>query len=386
MIRIKDRFIGGNNPTFIIAEAGVNHNRDVKLAKQMVDVAKESGSDTVKFHAYKTDEIYIPQAELPEYVKRNMGSKKSYFDMAESLRLDDRELFELKRYCDANGILFSCTPYGDYGIKLMNYMNCEFFKVSSTHLTCTPFLKKLARTQKPIIISTGMSTIEDVKSAIKSIEEEGNNKIIIPHCTTNYPCPFNEVNLNVLYQYKSLFNYPIGYSDHTEGITVPVIASIMGASIIEKHFTLDRNMRGPDHKASLEPNELKNMVSSIRYFEKNKPQNLLLALTELKERFNPKELEKVSDLQTFLLKILGKQIKEPSDSEKKIMSKARTSIVSSIDINENVVINENMLKYTRPGTGIPPKDYLNVIGKKATTFIPKNNLLELTEQGIGYKK
>jgi len=370
---------------FVIAEAGVNHNKQISFAKQLIDIAKNAGADTIKFHAYDTDEVYIKEAEAPSYIKKNMKNDVSFYDMAKSLELTEQELADIKLYCDQTGIHFSCTPYGNYGIKLMNQMGCDFFKISSSYLECTPFLKKLARIGKPLVLSTGMGDIQEVKQAISDVTSEGNHQLVVLHCTTSYPCPYSEANLNVIRTFIKELNVPIGYSDHTEGIIVPVLAAQLGAVVIEKHFTMDRNLEGPDHKASLESAEFKKMIDALRYFEHTK-KNLVECALELRDTFHAFELVGKSDEQVkeLVAQILGTSTKHVTSSEQKVKQQARLSIVSCIDIQKHTVITEDMLKYTRPGTGLSPRHYLDVIGKISLVDIPKNKLLTTSPQGISY--
>ncbi|MFC1626948.1 N-acetylneuraminate synthase family protein [Patescibacteria group bacterium] len=380
-VKIGEFEVGPGKPCFVIAEAGVNHNGDVALAKKQIDAAKKAQATTVKFHASKTNEIFIKEAGLPKYVKENVGGKQSFYDLAEGFRLEDDELKELKEYCEKVGIMFSLTPYGQHGIKIMKDLNVDFFKIGSTHVDCTPLTKMIARTKKPIVLSSGMSTLKDIESAIQDIKEEGNDQIVLLHCTTNYPCPFEQVNLAVMKTFQEKFGLPIGYSDHTEGIVVPIMAVMLGAVLIEKHFTLDRNMKGPDHKASLESDELKTMMKAIRYFEKyrDKFSNLYEAVEKLKDKFQPKEIKDFSskEIKKLVDLIIGDENKKLTASEATIKPQARTSIVSAVAIPKGTIITEEMLKYTRPGTGMSPRKYKELVGQKSSVNIPVDKLFNL---------
>ena len=345
----KDRVIKEGDPCFIIAEAGVNHNGDIRLAKRLVDAAKEAGVDAVKFQTFRAEDLAAKSASTADYQKKNTGKKESQIEMLRKLELSDHDFEELKRYCDSSGIMFLSTPHTERAAELLDSM-IPLFKVGSGDLTNTPFLEKLAKRGKQIILSTGMSTLKEVKDAAIAIKRY-NRKLILLHCTTEYPCPKKDVNLKVMDTLRRETSCLVGYSDHTEGIEVSVMAASLGAVVIEKHFTLDRKMKGPDHKASIEPDELKKMVDEIRDMEKGK----------IKVNV-PKE-------------ILGNGVKRPTKQELKIMKIARKSIVSAKDIDKGERITEEMIVIKRPGTGIKPKDLAKVIGKTAKKDIKKDELI-----------
>lgn len=325
---------------FIIAEAGVNHNGSLKLAKKLVDAAKDAGADAVKFQTFKAEDVVTKAAGMADYQKKNTGKNGSQLKMLKKIELSCRDFIELKKYCDKKGIIFLSTPHTEDAVNFLKPL-VSAYKVGSGDLTNLPVLKKIAAKKKPIILGTGMATLKEVKEAVETIKKCGNNKIIILHCTTNYPCLLNEVNLRAMTTLKKEFNLPVGYSDHTKNVFVPIMAIAMGASVIEKHFTLNKNMPGSDHKASLEPQELKEMVYNIRQAEK----------------------------------ILGSAIKKPAESEKKIMKIARKSIVAKRDILKGEKITGSMLIIKRPGIGIEPK-YLNkVINKKTKKEVKKDQLI-----------
>lgn len=323
--------------TFIIAEAGVNHNGDINLAYKLIDAAKDAGVDAVKFQTFKSELIATDKAERADYQKKNMpNNNESQLEMIRKLELKFEDFVHLKKYCDQLGILFLSStadlPSTDFIDPLV-----PLFKVGSADLTNYPFLKNIAKRGKPIILSTGMSNLGEVEGAINLIKQyqpiinSNFPPISVLHCTTNYPCPFNEVNLNAMLTLKEAFKIPVGYSDHTLGHEVPVAAVTLGATIIEKHFTLDNKMEGPDHAASLEPEELKIMVKSIR--------NIELAL--------------------------GNGIKKPNKSEKSIMKVARKSIVANCEIKKGNTFTEHNITVKRPGNGIPPTQWDDVIGRTA---------------------
>lgn len=341
-IKIGNKLIEEGKPCFIIAEAGVNHNGSLSLGRKLVDVAKEAGVDAVKFQTFKAEKIVIPNAEQSRYQTENIGKKESQYAMLKRLELSYSDFKSLKGYCDKKGIIFLSTPHScKEDVDLIAEL-CPAIKVGSGDLTNLPILKYIASKKLPIILSTGMSTLEEVQEAVKTIKKQGNNKIILLHCTTNYSCPLEEVNLRAMVALKKKFKLPVGYSDHTFGIMIPLMAVAMGAQIIEKHFTLNRNLPGPDHKASLEPNELKEMVKRIREAER----------------------------------ALGDGIKKPTRSEEKIKKLVRKSIVARIDIPKGTRIIQDMLVTKRPGAGILPK-YLNkIIGRIAKREIKKDELIK----------
>ena len=344
IVKIRNRVIGEGHPLFIIAEAGVNHNGDVGLAKKLIDGAKEAGADAVKFQTFKAENVVTENAGMAKYQKRNTGKSQTQLGMIKKLELKYKDFIKLKKYCDKKKIIFLSTPHTEDAVDFLEPL-VPAYKIGSGDLTNLPFLKKIAKKKKPIILSTGMATLAEVREAVKTIKKAGNNKIILLHCTTNYPCPLEEVNLRAMQTLKQEFNLPVGYSDHTLGITISIMAVAMGANAIEKHFTLNRNLPGPDHKASLEPDELRNMVIAIRNVEK----------------------------------ALGNGIKKLTKSEEEIKKVARKSIVAKVDIPAGTKITKEMLIIKRPGTGIEPR-YLNkLIGKIAKKEIKKDTLIKFKD-------
>ena len=343
-IKIGKKVIGERKPCFIIAEAGVNHNGDIKLAKKLIDVAKKTGADAVKFQTFKAENVVTETAKMAEYQRKNIGSKKSQLAIIKELELDYENFIKLKKYCDRKKIIFLSTPHSEDAIDFLEPL-VPAYKIGSGDLTNLPFLEKIAKKKKPIILSTGMANLLEVKEAVKTISKEGNNKIILLHCTTNYPCPLAEVNLRAMLTLKKEFNLPVGYSDHTLGILVPIMAVAMEAKVIEKHFTLNKNLPGPDHKASLEPRELEEMVKLVREAEK----------------------------------VLGRGIKKPTKSEEKIKKVVRKSIVAKTDIRKGSKITKDMLVIKRPGTGIEPRYLGRVVGKIARKDIKKDTLIKFSD-------
>ncbi|MCK5044569.1 N-acetylneuraminate synthase [Candidatus Parcubacteria bacterium] len=343
-IRIRNKSIGEESPCFIIAEAGVNHNGDLGLAKKLIIAAKQAGADAIKFQTFKAEDLVSKSAKMADYQKKNIGRKESQLEMLKKLELSNSNFRELKKYCDEKNIIFLSTAHTEDAVDFLNPL-IPAYKVGSGDLTNLPFLEKIARKKKPIILSTGMAVLNEIKEALEAIKKTGNSKIILLHCTTNYPCPLEEANLRAIQTMEKEFNLPVGYSDHTSGIMVSVTAVATGAVVIEKHFTLDRNLSGPDHKASLEPDDLKKMVKEIRDVEK----------------------------------VLGSAIKKPSKSEEKIKKVARKSIVAKTDILKNTKITKEMLIIKRPGTGILPKHFNKVINRIVKKNIKQDALIEFKD-------
>lgn len=328
---------------YIIAEAGVNHNGNLTTAKLLVDKAKEAGADCIKFQTFVPENIVTKNAEKAEYQKQLTDSDESQLDMLCRLELSFDEFLELHSYCKKKNIEFLSTAFDFDSIDFLNSLDMERWKIPSGDITNLPYLVKIARLHKPIILSTGMSTMDDIRRALKIIKDSGNSDITVLHCTTEYPASFEDVNLNAMLTIKNEFNVPVGYSDHTMGIEIPVAAVVMGAEIIEKHFTLDRNMEGPDHKASLEPDELKAMVRAIRNVEA----------------------------------ALGTGEKRPSESEIKNMAAARKSIIAKTNIKKGTIFTEENITVERPGNGISPMRWLEVLGRKAIRDFEEDELIEI---------
>ncbi len=326
--------------TLIIAEIGVNHNGSIKLAKQMIEVAKDCGADIVKFQTFNVDAITSRYAEMARYQKENLGEEKTQKEMLSSLTLTHSEFCELAEYCRKIGIRFLSTPFDIESVRFLDDLQ-DMWKIPSGEITNYPYLVEIARTKKKIILSTGMSTIEEIDEALKVLRENGSSDIVILHCTTDYPAPVEGVNLNAMITLKNRFGYPVGYSDHTRGIEVSVAAVAMGATVIEKHFTLDKTMNGPDHKASLEPDELKKLISAVRNVEKAK----------------------------------GTGEKKPTGSEIKNRSVVRKSIVASRPIMKGEFFSTENLTTKRPGTGISPMKWNEIIGTKADRDYKEDELI-----------
>jgi len=334
-----------NNKTIIIAEAGVNHNGNIDYAKKLIDVASDAGADYVKFQTFKADKIVSKNAKKAEYQIVNSKDNDSFqYDMLKSLELNDNDHHELIKYCNKKNIKFLSTAFDVEGLDYLNSLGLELFKIPSGEITNYPYLNKIASIGKPVILSTGMSEMHEIRSALKILKSGtiSNDNIIILHCNTDYPTQMKDVNLKAMIDIKNEFKVNIGYSDHTLGTEVPIAAVALGATVIEKHFTLDRNMSGPDHAASLEPIELLNMVKAIR--------NIELAFS-------------------------GSGLKEPSKSELKNITIARKSIHLSKDLLSGSIITEQDIIPLRPGDGICSMNWEGIIGKKINKNLKKYSKL-----------
>lgn len=327
------------NRTFVIAESGVNHNGDVAIAKEMVDVAAKAGADAVKFQTFKAEKMISKFAPKAEYQRKTTDENESQFEMVKKLELDQCAHKELIGYCQVKGIIFLSTPFDLESIDLLDNLSLEMLKISSGEATNLPYLRKIGGLKKKLILSTGMTDLQEIGDALKILTDAGTPKenITVLHCNTEYPTPMEDVNLRAMLTIRDTFDVKVGYSDHTLGIEVPIAAVALGASVIEKHFTLDANMKGPDHKASLEPAGLKAMVEAIRNVEK----------------------------------MLGDGVKGPSPSELKNMPIVRKSIVAAKDIKKGECFSAANLAVKRPGTGISPMEWDEVVGQ-----VVKNNFKE----------
>ncbi len=331
--------------TIIIAEAGVNHNGSLKSAKKLIDVAVEAGADYVKFQTFKTEFVVSKKAKKAEYQKQTTNSEESQYEMIKKLELNKEAHVELIKYCKKKHIKFLSTPFDLFSIDLLFDLGVELYKIPSGEITNYPYLKKIANKKLPVILSTGMANMSEIKEALGILLRNGLNikQITILHANTEYPTPIEDVNLKAMLTIGQTFNTKFGYSDHTLGIEIPIAATAMGASVIEKHFTLSREMEGPDHKASLEPKQLKAMVTAIR--------NIDLAM--------------------------GSGIKKPSPSEIKNIIIARKSITANSDIKKGTIFTEKNITVKRPGNGISPMKWDEVIGTKAVTDFNEDDLITL---------
>jgi N,N'-diacetyllegionaminate synthase len=327
--------------TFIIAEAGVNHNGSVDLALQLVDAAHASGADAVKFQTFKADLLATPTAPKAAYQERTAAAAESQFDMLKRLELDAKAHQRLIDHCRKLGIQFLSSPFDLQSADLLAAMGVPLFKVPSGEITNLPFLQHLARKGLPLIVSTGMSTLGEVEEAVNVLQAEGVNDLTLLHCVTEYPAPYAEVNLRAMQTLRTAFGLPVGYSDHTPGIEVAVAAVAMGAVVIEKHFTLDRSLPGPDHAASLEPAELQRLVAAIRHVEA----------------------------------ALGTGIKAPAPCELSNLPVARKSVVATRPLTVGYRLEASDLAIKRPGNGLAPKFLPALIGRSLRTDVAKDEVM-----------
>lgn len=328
---------------FIIAEAGVNHNGSLELAKKLIDVAAEAGANAVKFQTFKADKLVGRGAQKAEYQKKTTSADESQYDMIKKLELDENAHRELIVRCKEKQIMFLSTPFDHDSIDLLNSFGMSIFKIPSGEITNLPYLRHIGNLGKEVILSTGMADLGEIEDALDVLTHEGvpKEKITVLHATTEYPCPIEEVNLPAMLTIRNAFGVKVGYSDHTQCIEVPIAAVAMGACVIEKHFTLDRNMEGPDHKASLEPQELKAMVQAIRH----------------------------------VTQALGDGIKKPSKSETKNIAIARKSIVAARKIKAGEIFSEDNITIKRPGNGINPMRWDEILGQVAQRGYEEDDLI-----------
>lgn len=332
-IKIGNKVIGKDNPCFIIAEAGSNHDGKLEQAKKLIDVAVSAGADAVKFQSFKADKIAAKTKD--DIVKIDIAGAKTLFDLYKNLELPQEWLEELIEYAEEQGIIFLSTPFDEESADILDEIGVPAFKIASFELVHLPLLRHVARKNKPIILSTGMANLGEIEEAINVILSEGNNKIILLHCGIGYPLPMEAVNLAAMETLRQTFSCPVGYSDHTMGITIPIAAVSRGANVIEKHFTINRNLPGPDHSFALEPDELKAMVQAIRDVEK----------------------------------AIGSPRKEVLENELIHYRRGRRSIFAKVKIPKGTKITEDMLAILRPGIGLKPKYLEIVIGREAKVDI-----------------
>lgn len=330
------------NKVFIIAEAGDNHNGNIENALKLVDKAVEAEADCVKFQTFLTERVISKYAPKADYQKENTKAAESQFDMVKKLELTFDEFRDIKAYCEKKGILFLSTPFDLESVNFLKELQLPLWKIPSGEITNKPYLEEIAHTGKPIILSTGMCVKEEIAQALQVLNEGGAGEITLLHCNTEYPTPYKDVNLNAMKTLADEFHVTVGYSDHTTGIEVPIAAVAMGAKVVEKHFTLDKNMEGPDHKASLEPQELAEMVKSIR--------NIELAM--------------------------GSHEKKVSPSEEKNINIARKSIIAKRDIRKGEIYTVENLDIKRPGNGISPMCWYEILGMKANKDYCEDEMIE----------
>lgn len=327
----------------IIAEAGVNHNGSLVIAKKLVDEARAAGVDCIKFQTFKSENVVSKYAAKADYQIMNTNTNEKQLEMLKQLELSFDDFSELIEYCKLREILFLSTAFDFDSIDFLAGLNLNIWKIPSGEITNLPYLIRIAKMCKPVILSTGMSTLDEVSKAVEVLKSNGCDEITILHCTSEYPAPYKDVNLKAMSELRQKFNYPVGYSDHTKGIEIAIAAVALGAIVIEKHFTLNKNMDGPDHKASLEPHELKAMVQAIR--------NVEIAM--------------------------GNRFKKPAESEINNLAIVRKSIIANQTIKRGELFTEKNLTVKRPGTGISPMEWFNILGQSAIRDFEEDELIEI---------
>jgi N,N'-diacetyllegionaminate synthase len=341
-INIGTRAIGPNSPVYIIAEAGVNHGGDIALAFKLIDIAAEAGADAVKFQAFRTESLILKNVEKAPYQKNTTSQAESQFDMLKKLELKNEQYVQLKEYCSKKKIQFLITPFDETSLAELEQVGVEAYKIASTDTTNLPFLKKVAQTGKPILLSTGMCYLEEVEQALKEIEPF-NKQVVLLQCTANYPIKDEEANLHVITTFRNRFNMLVGYSDHSVGVGAAPYAVPMGAVVLEKHFTTDKGLAGPDHLASLSPEELRAFVKQVRTIE------------------------------TYL----GSFTKEPIEAEKRTRASLQKCLVAARAIVKGQVITEQDIVAKRTGgKGISPLEYHTLMNTKAVKDFKQDDILE----------
>jgi N-acetylneuraminate synthase len=340
-----DFTIGKNQPVFIIAEAGVNHNGDIKIAHELIDVAVDAKADAVKFQSFNVDNLLTKSAPKAEYQIKNTKSDETQYEMLSSLQLSKNDFIELQKHCDESKILFLSSPFDMESVDLLSDINVPVLKIPSGEITNLPLLKYVANLHIPLIISTGMSTLGEVKLAVDTINETGNQELILLHCVSNYPAADNESNLKAIDTLHENFKVPVGFSDHSLGINISLAAVARGACVIEKHLTIDKKMSGPDHCASLNPKEFIDLVKGIRSIES--------ALGD------------------------GKKIMQPSERSTALI--ARKSLVATKNISKGTIIEESMIRICRPGSGISPSMLSEVLLSYARHDINEGEILKFDD-------
>jgi N,N'-diacetyllegionaminate synthase len=351
-IQIGHAKVGSQNPCFIIAEAGVNHNGSLERALRLVDAAQRSGANCVKFQTFQAAELVTPNTPKARYQLTQTRGKNLQLAMLKKLELPREAFVKIKRYCERKKILFLSTPYGFADVDFLESLGVKAFKVASGQLVEPVFLKHIARKGKPMILSTGMATLREIDQAVSAVHQTGNKKIVLLQCTTEYPSQIGDANLRVISALRQRFAVPVGYSDHTTGFLASIVSVAAGAHLIEKHLTLDKNMSGPDHASSMNPSEFRELVHSVRQAE--------LAL--------------------------GSSRKAPCPVERRNAKVMRRSVATAQIISKGLRIKESMLTLKRPGTGIPPRAWTQLLGRRSLREIPANVLLKtewLSGKGLG---
>jgi len=339
-IKIENKLIGQNQEPFIIAEAGINHNGDIKLAKKMIIEAKKCGADAIKFQTFTAQNMMIKETVSAEHLEKSAGNE-SVYDFVKKVSLSREEFRELAELCKKEDIIFLSTAGTPDDVDFLESLDVPAFKVASMDLNNIPLLNHIAKKNKPVLLSTGMGEMRDVARAVKCFKDIGNNRLVVLQCTSRYPTPPEDVNLKVMDILKERFGFNVGFSDHTEGIIIPLAAIARGAVVVEKHYTLDKKMEGPDQRISADPEELTSIVKGSK----------------------------------AIFKALGTGVKKPFEFEKKIKSTFCRSVVSNRDIRKGEILNMGAISFKRPGVGIPPNEVEKVIGKKAKKDIPEDTLI-----------
>jgi N,N'-diacetyllegionaminate synthase len=333
-VKIGDKLVGDGEPVFIVAEAGSNHNCKLEQAKRLIDVAASAGADAIKFQTFSADKIVAKVGPKAGYMKK-VSKQESVYEIFKRIELPREWHSELVEYSRKKGLIFLSSPFDEEAVDLLDKLDVPAFKVASGELTNLPLIKYMARKGKPLIVSTGAATMDEVEEAVSVIKNEGNKKIVLLHCVVNYPAAPEDANLLAMNALKKKFKLPVGYSDHILGIAAPLAATALGAVMIEKHFTLSRRLPGPDHFYALEPNELKMMVDGIRSVEKMR----------------------------------GASTKKPAKAEMEMRKLARRSIFAKVDIPAGAVIKREMLVILRPAIGLEPKHLEGIVGMKTKVYI-----------------
>jgi N,N'-diacetyllegionaminate synthase len=341
-INIENYKIGKNHPVFIIAEVGVNHNGDLELAKKLIKEAARCGANCVKFQTFQAQKLVLQNAPKAEYQLKTTSKNESQLQMLKKLEMSEDKYDEIVKYCKQEGVLFISTPYNIEDVDFLESLGVSAFKLASMHASEPWFARYVANKKKPIFLSTGMSTLAEIDSTVRSIKETGNEKLILLQCTTNYPSRIEDTNLLAMKTMAKTFGFTVGYSDHTENDIACLASVALGAKVIEKHFTLDKSLPGPDHTTSVTPSEFKSLVENIRNVEKS----------------------------------LGSSIKQPSEIEKKNKIGMCRSVVAKCDINKNVKITNEMIALKRPSTGISSIYVDEIIGKKTLKKISKDEMFK----------
>lgn len=342
-ITIENKTISSTSPVFMIAEAGVNHNGDLGMARKLIEEAAACGADCIKFQTFSAERMVTKNAPKANYQLGTTDKTESQLDMLKKIELSPEHHMELKKFAEESNMIFMSTPFNFEDIDLLESIGVSAYKIGSGQIVELPFLRRIAGTGKPVFLSTGMANLDEIDEALKTIREAGNEKIILLQCTTNYPSRIEDANLRVIPAFQSAFNTLTGYSDHTIGEVAAISSVALGACVIEKHFTLDKNLPGPDHSSSITPDELKHLIEKIRHVES----------------------------------ALGIAQKSPTEIEKENAVGVRRSIVASRNIKNGETINEGNITFKRPATGLSPRLYDSIIGKKAARDILSDEILQM---------